>query len=184
MNLLEAILGAQNSGVVDQLGQQFGLSPEQTSTAVTALVPALAAGLQRNASSDDGLASLLGALGSGAHSRYVDDVANLSRQETVEDGNGILGHILGSRDVSRQVAARAAAETGISSDLLKQMLPVLASVLMGTLAKTTAGPGGPGLRPDAGRSIFDMLTPMFDRNRDGSVVDDVMGMLGKALGGR
>jgi hypothetical protein len=29
-----------------------------------------------------------------------------------------------------------------------------------------------------------MLTPMLDRDRDGSVVDDVAGMLGKFLGGR
>jgi hypothetical protein len=185
MNALDAILGAQNGAVVEQLGQQFGLDQQQTSAAVAALVPALAAGLQRNAGSDDGLASLLGALASGGHTRYVDDVSQLGRQETVNEGNGILGHILGSRDVSRQVATRAAAQTGISPDLLKQMLPVLASILMGTLAKqTTAGSGGPGLRADAGSSIFDMLTPMLDRNRDGSVVDDVIGMVGKVLGGR
>jgi hypothetical protein len=29
-----------------------------------------------------------------------------------------------------------------------------------------------------------MLTPMLDRNRDGSVIDDVLGMAGSVLGRR
>jgi len=34
----------------------------------------------------------------------------------------------------------------------------------------------------SGGGLLSMLTPLLDQNRDGSVVDDVMGMLGK-LGG-
>ncbi len=50
--------------------------------------------------------------------RAYDDTA-------VSDGNNILGHILGSKDVSRAVADRASANTGIDSGMLKQMLPCL-----------------------------------------------------------
>jgi hypothetical protein len=32
-----------------------------------------------------------------------------------------------------------------------------------------------------GGGLFDMLTPMLDSNKDGSVVDDLMGMMGKYL---
>jgi len=42
MNILDAVLGAQNGGAVQQIGQQFGLSDEQANSAVAALVPALA----------------------------------------------------------------------------------------------------------------------------------------------
>jgi hypothetical protein len=48
-------------------------------------------------------------------------------------------------------------------------------------------PGGLGANLGAGAAgggLLDMLTPMLDRDRDGSVVDDVAGMLGKFLGGR
>jgi hypothetical protein len=31
---------------------------------------------------------------------------------------------------------------------------------------------------------MDMLTPMLDRNRDGSMIDDVLGMAGSMLGRR
>jgi hypothetical protein len=44
MDILEAISGAQGGGAVQQLGQQFGLSNDQVSSALSALVPALAAG--------------------------------------------------------------------------------------------------------------------------------------------
>ena len=43
------------------------------------------------------------------------------------DGNGILGHIFGSKDVSRQVAARAAQSSGVAPDILAKMLPLVAA---------------------------------------------------------
>src|SRR5262245_30009728 len=45
MSLLDMVLNAQNGGVVQQMGSQFGLSQDQTTAALGALVPALAAGL-------------------------------------------------------------------------------------------------------------------------------------------
>ncbi len=184
MNVLEAILNAQGGNLTHQLGQQLGLDDQQAASALSALVPALSAGLQRNASSPDGLSALLGALGSGRHTRYVDDPSQLGRTETMADGNAILGHIFGSKDVSRRVASRASAQTGLGEDVLKKMLPLVASVLMGTLAKQSAG-GSPqaGLAPQAGGGVLDMLTPLLDQNRDGSIVDDVLGMASRFLGG-
>ncbi len=191
MNILEALMAAQGGGAARQLGQQFGLSDDQTSAALSALVPALAAGLAKNATREGGLEGLTAALASGRHGSYLDDLSSLTRTETVADGNGILGHILGSKDMSRQVAAQAAASSGVGSDVLKRMLPVVAAMVMGAMAKNAGGraataglPGGLGANAGAGGGLLDMLTPMLDRDRDGSVVDDVTGMLGKFLGGR
>jgi hypothetical protein len=191
MNILEALMAAQGGGAVKQLGQQFGLGDDQTSAALSALVPALAAGLAKNATREGGLEGLTAALSGGRHGSYLDDLGSLTRPETVADGNGILGHILGSKDVSRQVAAQAAASSGVGPDILKQMLPVVAAMVMGAMAKNAGGraataglPGGLGANLGAGGGLLDMLTPMLDRDRDGSVVDDVTGMLGKFLGGR
>jgi hypothetical protein len=58
----------------------------------------------------------------GGHQQYLDDPSRLGAAETLQDGNGILGHIFGSKDVSRQVAAQASANTGISPDGLMGML--------------------------------------------------------------
>lgn len=184
MNILDAMLSAQGGGATQQLGQQFGLDESQVSAALSALVPALAAGVQNNVSSPQGLDGLLSALGSGQHQRYVDDAGMLSRADTIADGNGILGHILGSKDVSRQVASRASAQTGIGEGVLKSMLPVVAAMMMGAMSKRVTQPAGQqaGVLPGSGDSLIGMLTPMLDSNRDGSVVDDVIGMLGRLSG--
>lgn len=191
MNMIEDLLGAQGNTVVQQLGQQFGLSESQASSALGALLPALAAGFQRNASSASGLEALIGALSGGGHQQYLDDVQMLGRPDTLQDGNGILGHIFGSKDVSREVARRASAQTGVGTDILKQMLPVAAALMMGALAKRQVGaaPGQAGMAPPvggpaAGGGLLDALAPMLDSNRDGSMVDDVIGMIGKFMGGR
>lgn len=183
MNMLDLIMSAQNGAAVRELGSQLHLPEDQTTAALNALVPALAAGFQRNAQSTSGLESLFAALSAGGHAQYLDNPASLGDPNAIADGNGILGHILGSKDVSRQVAARAAAQTGIGTDVLKRMLPLVATLMMGALARqTSASTTGttPGLA-GAGGGLLNMLGATLDSNRDGSIVDDVMGMLGGAL---
>src|SRR5512138_298847 len=143
-NAIDEVLGNRANGVVEQLGRQFGLDPSTTSSALTALLPALAAGVRGKASSAAGVASLTGALVSGGHARYVDDLSTLGQAETTQDGNGILGHIFGSKEVSREVAARASAQSGVSADVLKKLLPIGAALLMGSLAKRQSGGGAQG----------------------------------------
>jgi hypothetical protein len=186
MNVLEAILSAQGGAAAREAGRSVGLSPDQTSAALSALVPALAAGLQRNAAQPAGLDALLGALTRGGHGRYLDDVSALGRPDTVADGNAILGHILGNKDVSRAVATRAASQTGIGADVLKKLLPVAATLVMASLARQQ-GNTGSGARPGAAGAaggLLGMLTPLLDQNRDGSMFDDLLGQAGKLFGGR
>jgi hypothetical protein len=178
MNILESILAAQNGGAVKQMSQQLGVGEDQAASVLSSLVPALAGGFQRNMQSAGGLDALVGALSGGQHSRYLDNPSSLAG--ALGDGNGILGHILGSKDVSRQVATRAAAQTGLDPSILKAALPLVAALMMGAMAKQGAGSmasAASGL--GGGGGLMDMLTPMLDSNRDGSIVDDVMGMLGK-----
>jgi hypothetical protein len=112
MNILDSIINAGNGAAVRQIGSQLGLYDAQTAAALSALVPAVSAGLRQNAQTPDGLSGLLGALSGGAHQRYVENPAVLADAETIADGNGILGHIFGSKDVSRQVATSAAQSSG------------------------------------------------------------------------
>ncbi|MGE3512889.1 MAG: DUF937 domain-containing protein [Vicinamibacterales bacterium] len=179
MNIMDLVLNAQNGSAALAAGQQVGLSADQTTAALSALVPPLTAGLQRNATQPGGLDALVSALAKGGHAQYVDDLAAIRRPETVADGNAILGHILGNKEASRAVAAQAAAQTGLSADVLKKLLPIVATMVMGSLAKKRSAPAGAG----AG-DLLSMLTPMLDQNRDGSVVDDIVGKLGGILGKR
>jgi len=178
MNILDAIVNANSGAAVQQLGSQVGLAPDQATAALSALMPALAGGFQRNIQSPGGVESLIAALSSGSHGQYLDDPTTLADSTAVTDGNGILGHLLGSKDASRDVASRAAQQTGLSADVLKRLLPLAATLMMGAFAKqagtgvsTTAALGGAG-------DIAAMLTPFLDQNHDGSMIDDVTSMIG------
>ena len=185
MNILNVILGEGDGQAVGALAQQFGLSNDQASSAIGALLPALAGGLQRNVSEQGGLEALVGALTSGQHGRYLEDPALLGSADTISDGNAILGHILGTKDVSRAVASNAATTTGIGEDVLKKMLPVIATLAMAALSRQTASTGAAGHVSAA--SMTDNiggLASFLDMNKDGSMVDDVAGFVGKLFGGR
>jgi hypothetical protein len=183
MNILDNILNAGDGAAVRQLGSQVGLDEAQTASALSALVPALSAGLRQNMQSPDGLSGLLGALSGGSHERYIDDPSALAHPDTVADGNGILGHVLGSKEVSRQVAAQAGAQTGLGPEVLQRMLPLVATLVMGAMSRQANAGGGPSLTASGGAGgLLEMLGGALDRNRDGSVLDDVTGIIGRAFG--
>ncbi len=209
MNILDAILN--NGAVVEQMAKNFNLDANSAQSAIKHMLPALTRGVQNNAKKEGGLDGLLGALAAGKHSRYVEQPDLLGQAGTTSDGNAILGHILGSKDVSRNVAGHAAKETGLDFGLLKKMLPVLATVVMGSLGKQTqqkgileqamggllgGGSGGGGLLGGGGGLLgglanalgggqkksnpaADILGSFLDADKDGSAMDDILGMAKK-----
>ena len=140
MNLLEMIMQAQNGAAAKQAGSQLGLSQSQTQNAIAALLPAISSALKKNTQEPQGLAGLLGALQKGNHQQYIEKPELMGRRETIADGNAILGHLFGSKDVSRAVAGHAAQKTGIGADVLKKLLPMVATMAMGSLSQQTRQP--------------------------------------------
>lgn len=177
MNLLETILSANNGSNVQQLAKNFGIGEGDAKSAIAQLLPALTSGLKRNTQSQDGLASLLGALSSGNHQRYLDQPENMQQHSTREEGNSILGHIFGSKDVSRQVASQASQKTGLGNDIMKQMLPMVATLAMGALSKQKQQASPHGSLGNQGGGNF--LSSLLDADGDGSAVDDILGFAKK-----
>lgn len=63
--------------------------------------------IQSNTSDKAGLESLVSALSNGNHQSYADYPDSISDPAATADGNSILGHIPGSKEVSRNVAGEA-----------------------------------------------------------------------------
>jgi len=150
--------------------------------------------VQNNASTQSGAQNLLSALTGGGHQKYVDNIGSLADEATTNDGNGILGHLFGSKDVSRQVANNASQASGVDSGILKKMLPVVASLAMGAMSKgesqnnlmsgllgSVLG-GGSASSNNGGGSLLGSLAKGFlDKDGDGNVVDDLLGGLLKKV---
>ncbi len=190
----------KNSGAVHSMAQQIGIDDDQATAGAAALMPALLGGLEKQSRSNSegltGVASMLGGLGGG---NMLDQVLGSSSPD-VNAGNGVLGQLFGSKDVSRAVAQNASSSSGLDPAVLKKMLPLLAMVVGGYIAKqssarntqaagtdtqTTQGAGGLG-------GILGSLLGGGDQQRTGqgglesllgfggkrNALDDILGNLG------
>ena len=175
MDLLKTIMEAQGGASVDQIASKLGLDKSAVSGVIGALAPALGKGLASSTQSTGGLDSLLGALQKGNHQRYLEDPALAVDDSGIAEGNKILGHILGNKDVSRQIASRAAEQTGVSDGLIKQMLPMIATMAMGALSQKQAQ------SPESGTDLGGVLGAFLGGGDNNSMVDDLLGMAGKFL---
>lgn len=186
MQITEVI--AQMGGF-QSMARELGVSETDAQRGAAALLPAILGGFKKQAQTApgglEGLGGLLGQLGGGG---LLDQV--LGAQPTdLGNGNNVLGQIFGSKDVSRAVAQNAASQSGLDPSLLKKMLPMLAMLVTGYMAKQRDGGEAPaaglggllggllGRQADSGAGLASML----DLNGDGNPLDDIMGMLGKAM---
>ncbi len=178
MNLTDLLQATGGGDSVGRLAGKLGLGSGDTSRLVEALGPALMRGVQKNTASDDGIAGLRRALETGGHERYLDNPDLMEADDTRVDGNKILGHIFGSKDVSRNVAAAASGETGIDPGLIKKALPLLATLAMGAMSKkTSAGREiGSSARSGGLGSLGDLIGGLAGSK---SGLDDILGMARK-----
>lgn len=111
-------------------------------------------------------------------------------QSKATNGAGILGHILGDR---QDAAAQAVSQrSGLDMGSVLKLLPILAPILMQVLGKVKntnglgAGDlagvlGGAAQQHSQQSGIGGMLSGILDRDGDGSVMDDLLGMAGNAM---
>jgi hypothetical protein len=174
MNLLDLLGKTAGTQSLDEVAGAIGIDAGSAASIVAAIQPALTRAVSKQAASGEGLDAFRRALESGNHQRYVEDPSLLRQEATREEGNAILGHLFGSKDVSRNVAAKAAAETGIDANLIKQALPLVASLAMGAMSKETNA--GRDMGASAAAGGLGPLGALIDSDGDGVDLDDVLGL--------
>jgi len=135
MSILDTILSSGDGGLIKQLAGQFGITPAQATSATSALLPAIAAGVQEKMAAG-GTTGLSDLINSGSLTKFADP-ANLGTPAAVDQGKSLLGQIFGSGDLS-SIASAVAEKAGISSSIVTRMLPIAASMLVGYLSKSAA----------------------------------------------
>lgn len=145
MDLMDLLKASGGTDSIGKLADAVGLGKDDAGKLVASLGPAILGNMTKGAGDAGGLSSLKRALEGGSHSQYIDNPESMLSDNTREDGNKILGHILGDKNASRAVAAAAENETGIDVGVIKKALPLLATLAMGAMSKKTAEPEGGGL---------------------------------------
>ncbi|MEO1010155.1 MAG: DUF937 domain-containing protein [Bacteroidota bacterium] len=186
MELLNSPMGKQViSGVAGQTGQ----SENKTADVLGMAMPLLLGAMKSNVKSPEGAQGLMNAL-SGKHSGGIlDNLGGLFSggvdQEVMDDGAGILGHVLGNRQP--QVENALSERSGIDASSIASILKIAAPIVMGYLGRQTANSNVNdangmnsllgGLLGGQSQQNQSLITSLIDADGDGSVLDDVAEMM-------
>lgn len=192
---LEALLGLLQGQDLGQLAEQVGGNEGQVKNGVMAALPAMLTALSKNTGTEKGAQELNNALETKHDGSILNNLSGYLSNPDLKDGAGILNHLFGSQ--TSNVANAVSQSSGLDSNGSMKMLQMLAPVLMGMLGQQkkqnnldAEGIGNltsmlaSNFGSEAGASgIMDIVTNLLDANKDGNVMDDIMGMVGKLFGG-
>ena len=192
---LEALLGLLQGQDLGQLAEQVGGNEGQVKNGVMAALPAMLTALSKNTGTEKGAQELNNALETKHDGSILNNLSGYLSNPDLKDGAGILNHLFGSQ--TSNVANAVSQSSGLDSNGSMKILQMLAPVLMGMLGQQkkqnnldAEGIGNltsmlaSNFGSEAGASgIMDVVTNLLDANKDGNVMDDIMGMVGKLFGG-
>ena len=201
IEIMEGILDLLNSDlgktIISGVSGSTGTNQHKTSSVLTMALPVLMKAMERNSATPEGAQGLMGALSSKHDGSILDNLGDLFNggvnQDVQNDGAKILGHVLGQRQqgVQQVIGQKAGVDANSVGDILKVAAPILMGVLGkqarqnnvssqndlgGLLGSLLGGASNSG----AVTKEQSFLEQVLDADGDGSVIDDVAGMV---LGG-
>mgnify|MGYP002742827603 CR=1 FL=1 len=192
---LEALLGLLQGQDIGNLASQVGGNEGETKNGVMAALPAMLAALGKNVGTEKGAEELNNALEKKHDGSILDNLSGYLSNPDLKDGAGILNHLFGNQtsNVANAVSQSSGLDTNGSMKMLQMLAPILMGILgqqkkqnnldakgLGNLTSMLASNFG----SEAGTSgIIETVTNLLDANKDGNVMDDIMGMVGKLFGG-
>ncbi|MDO6758815.1 DUF937 domain-containing protein [Tamlana sp. 2_MG-2023] len=190
LDLLNSDLG---KSIVSGVAGQTNQPQNKTQDVLTMALPLLTAAMKRNANSPQGAEGLMNALNSKHDGSILDNLGGFFEggvdSNVINDGGNILGHVLGSKQ--QHIENTLGAKSGMDANSVSQMLKIAAPLLLGVLGKQSRQNnvsstndlgnllGGLVSGNSAGQEQ-NFLETLLDADGDGSVIDDVAGMM---LGG-
>jgi len=186
LDLLNSPMGKQLiSGVAGQTQQ-----PEnKTANVLSMAMPLLLGAMKKNVSTPEGAAGLMSALSGKHNGSILNDLGGLFGggvdDSVLQDGAGILGHVFGNKQP--QVENALSQKSGLDAGSVAQILKIAAPIVMGFLGKQTTQSNVSdstgmnallgsmlGGQPQENQSL---ITTLLDADGDGSILDDVAGMV-------
>lgn len=191
MSLLETLTSQIAGSALEGLSKQLGADQNTTMSAVTAALPMIVGAMAKNTSSEDGAASLANALEKDHDGGILDNLTDFLGSSDNGAGGAILGHVFGNKRSG--VEAGLSQMTGLNTGQAGSLLENLAPLVMGQLGRQKKS-GGLGVNDLAGLlagesqaakassgGAMDLITSLLDQDGDGSMLDDIGGILGKFM---
>lgn len=190
LDLLKSDLGKQ---IVTGVANSTGNDASKTSSVLSLGLPVLLKAMERNVKNNDA-DGLMNALENKHDGSILDNLSSLFSggvdDSVKQDGSGILNHILGNKQsgISKIIADKVGLDASAVSNILKIAAPILLGFLgkqkkeqnIGNSQGLTSLLGGV-MNNNSKESGQSFITQILDADGDGSMIDDISGML---LGGK
>ena len=179
--LLDSIVN--NPELVESIANEVGIKTSDAGSVITYLAPILMGAAKQNFQSSRDSGDLLKQIQDSQFSNMIDAPKKaVEKGGLIDLGNIILKELTGSKENSGKVARHVQNETGISDFIVKKILPMIAPFVIGALGKKAA----PTINQQQGGGsitggLENILIGMIDKDHDGSIIDDVAGMVMKRL---
>ncbi|PIF01229.1 MAG: hypothetical protein CR994_01310 [Maribacter sp.] len=187
--LLDLLNGPMGKQLISGVAGQTGQPENKTADVLSMAMPLLLGAMKKNASSPQGAEGLMGALSSKHDGSILDNLSGLFGggvdDSVINDGAGILSHVFGNKQ--QQVESALSQKSGLDAGSIANILKIAAPIVMGYLGKQKAqsnisDPSGLnsllggmlGGQPEENQSL---ITTLLDADGDGSILDDVAGMV-------
>ena len=191
---LESLAGLLQGKDLSKLASQVGGSEGEVKNGIMAALPAMLAALNKNTGTEEGAKSLNQALETKHDGSVLNNLEGYLKNPDLKDGAGIINHLFGAQ--TSNVAQAVSASSGLSQEGSVKMLQMMAPLVLGVLGQQkkennldAKGVGNltsmfaSNLTSNKNVSgIMGTVTNMLDSNKDGNVVDDLLGLAGKFLG--
>jgi len=185
MNISSLFGMLMNKDNLENLGGSVGANKEQVQKLINLGMPTFMKALDRNAQSESGAQSLYNAL----QQHQEDDVEELTRnlnQVDTTDGSKILDHVF--QDKQERVQKNLAKQTNMQQSQVSTILSQLAPLVLGALGQeqkqrdvnisNLSGFLTETTQQTGDNDIMKIAEQLLDRDKDGSVLDDVGRMFG------
>lgn len=190
-DVLQDLLSQLDPATVGQIANQLGVDEGTAQNGIQAALPLLLGGLARNTQTDEGAQALSTALENDHRGDVLNDLMGAVGGFQNGPGAAILGHVFGGQqqNVGDAVGQAMGTNSGNGAALLQMLAPIVLGYLgqrqqnQGLGAGDLAGLlGGQAQQMEQqGGGLMGVLNQVLDGNKDGSALDDIIGMAGRFL---
>lgn len=160
-------------------------SKDNITTTLGLVLPILLGSMKKNIQDEKGARELNSALNDPKHGKeFLNNLNQKSSSAMTLEGGKILQHVLGSNqeNINKTIATTLGIKESSISDIIKMAAPLLMSVLASQKKEEKVETFGldnliESVMGSSGKFDSSLISTFLDKNKDGSVIDDINGMI-------
>jgi len=184
-SILDLLNTDKGSEFISKAMDKTGESKDNITTTLSLVLPVLLGAMKKNIQDENGARELNSALNDPKHGqKFLDNINNKNPSAMASEGGKILQHVLGpnQENLNKTLATTLGIKQSSISEIIKMAAPLLMSVLASQKKEAKVETSGldnliESVMGSSGKFDSSLISTFLDKNKDGSVIDDISGMI-------